>query len=46
MVPEAIALINAMLMLTIRNIYLLMGSCGIYYVIYIVDPEPIKGSRE
>jgi hypothetical protein len=41
---QKINLINALLMLTLRNIYLFMTACSVDYAVCIVDPEPIKGS--
>jgi hypothetical protein len=41
---QKLALINALPMQILHNIYLLMASCGINDAIFIVDPEPIKGS--
>jgi hypothetical protein len=33
-------------MLTLHNIYLFMAAYCVDYAVYMVDPEPIKGSGE
>jgi hypothetical protein len=34
------------MMLTLHNIYLFMAAYSVAYTVYMVDPEPIKGSGE